>query len=216
MTLLKKFYIFGFLAIAMPSFAAEIQWKQQLYSHYAENESLNSILKDLMYGEGISVSVSNKANIEINFSLENLPPAEALQRLANVYQFIWYYYGQVLYIYDMSEIQTATLKLDHQSPQTFTDTIKEMEIYDEKFSWYQSNRSKIIRFTGPKRLVELVMETATIIDTDNPKPSSQFVYTWKDKKGREHFSSYPPSDSSTKHKLYSVINGEEITSPDKK
>lgn len=216
MTLLRIFYTFALLTIAIPSFSAEIQWKQQLYSHYAENESLNSILKDLMYGEAISVSVSDKANVEINFNLENLPPAEALQRLANVYQFIWYYYGQVLYVYDMSEIQTATLKLVHQSPQSFTNTIKEMEIYDEKFSWYQSNRSKIIRFTGPKRLVELVMETATILDTDEPKPSSQFVYTWKDKKGREHFSSYPPVDSSIKHRLYSVISGEMIKPSNKK
>ena len=187
MNLLKLFYTVIFLLPLASSFAADIHWKQHYYSHYAEKESLESILKDLMYGEGISVSVSKKANIDINLKLEQLPPEEVLQHLANVYQFTWFYYGKVLYVNDMTEIQTATLKLLHLSPQTFTKTIKEMEVFDEKFSWHFSNESGIIRFTGPKRLVELVMETATIIDTDAPKRSSQFVYIWQDSTGGKAF-----------------------------
>jgi type III secretion protein C len=163
------------LLVALSSGATEIKWKQRLYSHYADEESLESILKDLMYGEDISVSVSNKANVKISLNLEQLPPAEVLRRLTSIYQFVWYHHGQVLYVYDMSEIQTATLKLVHLSPQKFTDTMKEMSIYDDKYSWNFSERKKIIHFTGPKRLVELVMETAKVLDADSAETDGNII-----------------------------------------
>lgn len=208
MNFFKLFYIVViFLFFSTSPFAASIKWKQHFYSHYAEKESLESVLKDLMYGEGIAVSVSKKANIAINIKLERLSPAKALQHLAKVYQFSWYYYGKVLYVSDMTEVQTATLKLVHISPQMFTTAIKDMAIFDDKFSWNFSNQSGIVRFTGPKRLVELVMETATIIDVDEPSKESQLVYTWHDKTGGKHFSSTPPKDKSIQHGLYSFVSG---------
>lgn len=191
--------------------ADEIKWKERVYSHYAEKESLTSILKDLMYGEGMSVFVSDKADANINISLNNLPPKEILRRLASTYQFMWYSYGKVLYVYDITEVQTATLKLVHLSPKGFTDTVREMDIYDDKFSWHYSNQSRIIRFTGPAKLVDLVMETAKLIDNDEEKMSSQFVYVWNDRKSRKHYSSTPPSDKSMKYQVLSLASGEIVS-----
>lgn len=205
---LKFIYILVLSMLAMPSFADNIEWKQLYYSHFAEAEPLESVLKGLMHGEGVSVSVSDKANVKVSLNIKNLPPKEVLEQLVGTYQFVWYFYGQVLYVSDMSEVQTATLKLIHILPKEFTDTLKEMGVYDEKFSWNFSDQSGVVRFTGPKRLVELVMETATILDTDSVKPSNQFVYIWNDKKGRKHYSSKPPHDRSIKHNLYSLADGE--------
>lgn len=208
---LKFFCILLLSAVAVPSFANNIEWKQHYYSHYAKAEPLESVLKGLMHGEGISVSVSDKANVKISVNIKSLPPKEVLEQLVGTYQFVWYFYGQVLYVSDMAEVQTATLKLIHILPKEFTRTLKEMGIYDEKFSWNFSDQSGIIRFTGSKRLVELVMETATILDTDDPRPSRQFVYSWYDKKGGKHYSSTPPNDLSIKHKLYSLADGDVVS-----
>jgi type III secretion protein C len=187
--------------------ATEIKWKQRLYSHYAKEESLESVLKDLMYGENISVSVSNKANVNINFNIEQLPPSEVVQRLASMYQFIWYSHGQVMYVYDMSEIQTATLKLVNLSPKMFTETLKEMNIYDGKYGWDYSEKRGLIHFSGPERLVELVMETAKVLDTESPMTSNTLVFSWIDGKGTKHFSSKPPS-SNRNYEAISLSSGE--------
>lgn len=201
--------------ITTSSFADDIEWKQHYYSHYAEAESLESILKGLMHGEGVSVSVSDKANVNVSLNIKSSPPKGIFEQLVGTYQFVWYFYGRVLYVSDMTEVQTGTLKLVHLLPEEFTETLKEMGIYDEKFSWHFSDQSGVIHFTGPKRLIELVMETATILDTDTPAPSSRFVYIWHDKKGGKHYSSTPPINKAIKHQLYNLADGE-ITSPSKK
>jgi type II secretory pathway component GspD/PulD (secretin) len=208
---LRFLYILVFSMFAIPAFADDIEWKQHYYSHYAEAEPLESILKGLMHGEGIAVSVTDKANASVSLNIESLPPDEVLKQLEGTYQFIWYFYGRVLYVSDMTEVQTATLKLIHMLPKDFTEQLKDMGIYDKKFSWHYSDNSGIIRFTGSKRLVELVMETAVILDTDTSKPSGQFVYIWHDKKGGKHYSSTPPRDRSVKHGLYNLADGEIVS-----
>ena len=209
--LIRTFYLLLFLLIGITAARAdEIEWKDRSYSHYAEKESLSSILKDLMYGEGMSVAISEKADTDINISLKNLKPKEILRRLASTYQFIWYAYGKVLYVYDITEVQTATLKLVYLSPKVFTDTIKDMGIFDKKFSWNFSNQSRIIRFTGPKKLVNLVMETATMTDTDEENMSSQFVYVWDDEVLKRHYSSTPPANKSLKYQVLNLVSGDVI------
>ena len=89
--------------------AAQIKWKQQLYSHFADGQPLEMTLKDLMSGEGVPVVLSKKIKSTVHVHLENLPPAEVLERLTKMYHFVWYYDGQVLFVNEMSELQSATL-----------------------------------------------------------------------------------------------------------
>ncbi len=177
--------------------AAELKWKQTYYSHYADGETLETVLQDLMYSEKIPVIVSNKIDANVNLYLEGTSPVEVFDRLSKTYQFVWYYDNQALFVYDVTELMSATLKLDHISSGEFTDIVKEMGIYDQKYGWEYANDRDVIYFTGPPRLVNLVMEMSEVYDIEKPMNKSQVVvYRWKDKSGVSNFSTRPPEDPS--------------------
>ncbi|MFK8067899.1 MAG: DUF4124 domain-containing protein [Gammaproteobacteria bacterium] len=183
------------------SYAADLKWKQTYYSHYADGETLEEVLQDLMYSEKIPVMVSKKIDTNVNLHLEAMPPAEAFDRLSKTYQFIWYYDNQALFVYDVKELMSATLKLDHISSGQFTDIVKEMGIYDQKYGWEYANDRDVIYFTGPPRLVNLVMEMSEVYDIEKSVISSEIVYRWKDENGVPNFSTRPPKDPSISYSM---------------
>ena len=193
----------------MPAFmlhAAQIKWKQQLYSHFADGQPLETTLKDLMSGESIPVVLSKKLKSTVHVHLENLPPAEVLERLTKMYHFVWYYDGQVLFVNEMSELQSATLKLKHISSKAFTQALKDLDIYDGRFSWQYSEREGLVYFSGPPRLVSLVMEMAKVYDIEERNA----VYKWVDSKGVPTFSTAPPVDESKGFDIISPLTGQII------
>lgn len=196
----------GLLAVfllPMNANAADLKWKQTYYSHYADGETLETVLQDLMYGEEIPVIVSKKIKANVNLHLEGMSPAEVFDRLSKTYQFIWYYDNQALFVYNVNELMSATVKLDHISSQKFTEITKEMGIYDQKYGWEFADDRDVIYFTGPPRLVNLVMEMSEVYDTEKPAYQSSIVYQWKDKDGVPNFTTKPPKDPSI---TYLMIN----------
>ena len=186
--------------------AASIQWKQNSYSHFADGQPLEQTLKDLMSSENIPVIQSKKLKATVHIHLENMPPQEMLNRLAKMYHFVWYYDGQALFINEMNELQSATLKLKYMSPRAFTLKMKELDIYDEHYNWRYSEDGGLIYFSGPPRLVGLVMEMAKVYDTED----SSSVYKWVDTHGITTFSTSPPLNKSRWYEIISPMTGKSI------
>lgn len=187
-------------------FAASIQWKQDFYSHFADGQPLEMTLKDLMSNENIPVIQSKKLKATVNIHLENMPPEEMLNRLAKMYHFVWYYDGQALFINDTSELQTATVKLKYISARIFTVKMKNMDIYDDHYNWRSSEDGGLIYFSGPPRLVSLVMEMAKVYDTE----ARSSIYKWVDNRGIPNFSTTPPLNESKKYEIITPLTGKSI------
>ncbi len=181
-----------------------IDWKTERYSHYSRGEEVADIVKDLMAFQGIPVVVSSKIKGEVNLRFDNLPPQEALDRLARLYQLTWYYDGHALFVYRMDETKTATLKMVNLPVADFTELLKRLGIYDPRFSWKVSESDGFIYFSGPPRYVTLVMETARAMDIQSPASAGTVVYRWKDEGGVVNFSSSPPNTE--EYPTYEVVN----------
>lgn len=195
------------LAMAlMPTANADrIKWTMGMYSHYSNGEDISDVLKDLMSFQGIPVVISRKVSGEVNLRFENLPPQEALDRLARLYQLAWYYDGHALFVYRVGETKTATLKLMNVTVNEFTDSLKRLGIFDRRFTWKVSESDGFIYFSGPPRYVTLVMETAKAMDVKSPGfAAGSVVYRWKGSDGVMNFSSSPPGEDD--HPRYEVVN----------
>ncbi len=208
MVKIARLIIVGSLLAAMGMQAANaerIKWTMGSYSHYSNGEDIADVLKDLMSFQGIPVVMSSKVSGEVNLRFENLPAQEALDRLARLYQLAWYYDGHALFVYQVGETKTATLKLMNITVNEFTDSLKRLGIFDRRFTWKVSESDGFIYFSGPPRYVTLVMETARAMDVKSPGfAAGSVVYRWKGSDGIMNFSSSPPGGDD--YPRYEVVN----------
>jgi type III secretion protein C len=173
--------------------AAELQWPATPYSHFSNQEQLRDALESLASSQGIPVVVSKKIQDVISISFAKLEPAVIFQRLVDAYNLTWYYDGHVLYVYRLDEMETKTIKLKSLSVASFKKSLRELDIFDERFSFRSIDRQGLIYLSGPKRFLELTAEMASHLDNDEGQTNiTAKVYKWKDKRGITHFSSAPP------------------------
>lgn len=191
--LANLFFIFIVSLISYTAIAAPVPWKNETYSHFSDQEPLADLLKTLAATDDIPIVVSPKVKDIVSLHYKMMQPADMFAELVKTYGLIWYYDKESLYVYKEDEVQTASVSLKTMSPDAFTNSMKRMEVLDDRFQWQISEVDNIIYFTGPERFVSAVLDMAKVIDTQ--KPARRQVYRWKDKNGVVNFSSEDPVDN---------------------
>lgn len=172
------------------AFAAAVPWKADVYSHFSDQEPLADVLKTLAAFQDIPIVISPKVKDVVSLHFKQRKPEAIFQELVRTYGLVWYYDKESLFIYKEDEVQTATVSLKKMSPEVFTNTLKRLEILDERFQWQVSEVDNIIYFTGPERFVSAVLSAAATLERQALEKRQ--IYRWKDKKGVVNFSSEDP------------------------
>lgn len=171
---------------------AQLQWPTEPYSLYSYQDQLGEVIRSLASSHGIPIVVSEKISEAVSIQFNRVAPAELFSTVVDSYNLTWYYDGSTLYVYTIDELLTSTLKLNTLSALDFENTIKDLEIFDDRFPWRTVEHKNLIYFTGPPRLVALIHEMARQLDV-RPKQPTNIVYRWKGENGVTHFSSAPPA-----------------------
>ncbi|QTR51765.1 hypothetical protein J8380_06240 [Candidatus Thiothrix anitrata] len=148
------------------------------------------MLKTLAAFQDIPIVVSPKVKDVVSLHFKLRKPEAIFQELVKTYGLVWYYDKESLFIYKEDEVQTATVSLKKMSPEVFTNSLKRLEILEDRFQWKVSEVDNIIYFTGPERFVSAVLSAAATMDTQGL--DKRQIYRWKDKKGVVNFSSEDP------------------------
>jgi type II secretory pathway component GspD/PulD (secretin) len=172
------------------AFAAPLPWKDEKYSHFSDGEPLGEMLKTLASLQDIPIVISPKVKEVVSLHVIDRKPAEIFAELVRNYGLIWYYDKEALFVYKEDEVQTASVSMKTMSPQEFTNSLKRLEVLDERFQWEVSEVDNIIYLTGPERFVSSVLDMAKVMDTQDL--SRRQIYRWKDKRGVVNFSSEDP------------------------
>ncbi len=178
------------LSASGTAWSAPAPWKKETYSHFSDQEPLAEVLKTLAATDDIPIVVSPKVKDVVSLHYKLMQPADMFAELVKTYGLIWYYDKEALYVYKEDEVQTASVSLKTLSPAEFTNSMKRLEVLDDRFQWQISETDNIIYFTGPERFVSAVLDMAKVMDTQ--KPDKRQVYRWKDKNGVVNFSSEDP------------------------
>lgn len=181
------------LFAACTAAAAPLPWKDEKYSHFSDEEPLGELLKTLAALQDIPIVVSPKVKDVVSLHVIDKQPAAIFQELARNYGLIWYYDKEALFVYKEDEVQTASVSMKKMSPQEFTNSLKRLEVLDERFNWEVSEVDNIIYFTGPERFVSSVLDMAKVMDTQ--ELGRRQIYRWKDRQGVMNFSSEDPVGS---------------------
>lgn len=169
--------------------AAQLPWSNKVYSHFSDQEPLESLLETLAASQNTQIVVSNKIEDVVSVHFKEKTAKVIFQELVKAHGLIWYYDGGVLYISKKSEIQAGSINLKYHTTKEFAQSLRQLGILDDHFYWVESAHDNTVYFKGPERFVSTVLKMSNVLDK---KPARPRIYKWIDKKGVPTFSSKMP------------------------
>ena len=165
----NKICRFGFFlscALAIfPLYASDLNWSEQPFRYYADNDSLKDLLNNFGANYRVSVSVSDKINERISGRFTPDDPAEFLDYIAQVYNLIWYFDGSVLHIYKATETRSRLLQLEMLTARELRSTLISTGVWDSRYGWRAAENKGLVYLSGPPRYVDLVIQTADALES---------------------------------------------------
>lgn len=167
--------------------AAFMDWKNIPYSHSCHEEGLGQLLRDFFANQGINVIISKEVNGVVSGDFKNVAPDEFFEAMVTSFGLVYYFDGSILYIYGGEEIDSKIIETGGMSAQEFIDTLTQLAIFDPRYPVRFIPDKGIAMVSGPKRMVELIAETATILAARVSRKTQaqtvrlfQLKYAWAD------------------------------------
>ncbi|WP_203130341.1 type III secretion system outer membrane ring subunit SctC [Aeromonas jandaei] len=152
------------MAWQRPLTAQELDWVPMPYSYVAEGESLRDVLVNFGANYEVSVVVSDKVNDQVNGQFEHDEPLAFLQQLASLYNLVWYYDGNVLYVFKNSEVQSRLINLEQTGSAELKQALQRAGIWEPRFGWRPDADNRLVYVSGPPRYLELIEQTAVALE----------------------------------------------------
>ncbi|MDR2419790.1 MAG: hypothetical protein LBD40_00485 [Puniceicoccales bacterium] len=136
----------------------KIPWPKGNYYHFSKNQDLAELLHDFCNMQGISIIVSPTIKETVNGRFSNIAPEQFWNDIVNAYNLIWFFDGNVLYVYENSHIQTQVWSMTGDEMNNLCRVIDELGIASSHLSIRRLERAGILVVSGPPRLIAIVGE----------------------------------------------------------
>lgn len=166
-------------------------WAKVKYAHYADNEPIQELLQQFASSINAPITVSDKVSGGVSGNFEETTAIEFLNTISKIHSLMWYFDGQVIYVYDSGEVETALVNMGTASPQRLMNALSRLGVLDKRFRIKTSRNEGIVMVSGPPRYTQLVQEVAEMIleggTLAGSAPEDKFVvrifklkYAWAD------------------------------------
>jgi type III secretion protein C len=152
------------LAAGLPPLqAAEVRWRTEKFAYVTKGQAVRDFLRQFGASQGLTVVVDPavEGTMVGNF---NLTPQSMLEFVATTFGLIWYYDGNVLYVYPTSEARSQILRLNYTTSERLKQTLTKLGINDKRYPITFDASANTALVSGPKRYVELVEQSARALD----------------------------------------------------
>ncbi|VVD77418.1 type III secretion system outer membrane ring subunit SctC [Pandoraea anhela] len=133
--------------------------------YVARNDNLREFFAALSPYLGRAVIVSNlaaKKQVSGDFDMSNA--RTLLESMATRLGLIWYHDGQSIFVYDASEIRSATVSMNYASLSDLESYLRGAGLYDRRYAIRGKPGSKVFYVSGPPVFVDLVLAASRSID----------------------------------------------------
>lgn len=177
-TKLKKVLIIVSLMICSvtATHAYSIPWRQKASFQFAKEISLSELIRGYFALQGITVVLDKDVEGSVTGKFQDLSPEEFLNRLSRSYSLIWFYDGNVLYIYPAQKVQSKFVPISNLASKKLLDTVSSLGIIAPSSAIRLVGSTGITFVSGPPRYVEMVAE---IINQLNNTLETDFKGTLK-------------------------------------
>jgi len=158
--LLKRWIPACALALCMMGTAARAapNWPMAAYSYYAQNESLQSVLKQFAGGFSLALELAPGVSGTVNGKFNAATPTEFMDKLGGVYGFNWFVYSGTLFVSPASAMTTRSISAMGSSITALRDALQELGVLDPRFGWGELADQGIALVSGPPAYVKLVQK----------------------------------------------------------
>jgi len=139
--------------------------KKDVAIYVAQSDTLAAFFEKFSAKLNYPIIVSKQAakkKITGEFNLSN--PEKMLENISSLVGLIWYKDGNALYIYDASEIIGKVILLENISTNYLVQYMKDADLYDNRYPIRGNLNEKTFYISGPPALVELIANTASLLD----------------------------------------------------
>ncbi len=154
---------FGFSIVA---FSAEPAWHYEKYAHYSRGEPLSELLQDFSSSIGVPVVVSKKVTAKVNGNFAQVGAKKFLNKLSQIYNFVWFYDGNVIFVSHADEVQTKIVHLPHLSGQALKKNLRDLGLWDNRFGFRLSASGDIAYLSGPPRFVQYAAQASELLNAN--------------------------------------------------
>lgn len=110
--------------------------------------------------------LSNKARqYRISGEFDLRKPFELIERVTSSLGLIWYFDGQIIYVYDNSEVASAMLTVASDTVDSLVSSLKKSALYDNRFPIRHAVGTDLVYVSGPPKYVEVVQAAAALLHT---------------------------------------------------
>jgi len=163
-TALNRAAFAGALALSMVATAyAAPSWPQAPYSYYAENDDLQTVLRDFASGFSLSAQIGRSVTGIVNGRFNTGTPSEFLDRLGGVYGFTWFVHAGTLYVSHASDVTTGSVSAQGGSISSLRQALSQLGVLDERFGWGEMPEQGVALVSGPPAYVALVRRTVAAL-----------------------------------------------------
>lgn len=144
--------------------AAELRWKTKEFSYRTTvPKPLKEFIQTFTASQGITAVVSPdvEGNVIGNFSML---PESMLDLLATNYSLIWYFDGNILYVYSANEAKSDIVRPVNSTVNALKQTLTKLDILDKRYPITFDHKQNAALVSGPRRYVELVQQAAKGLD----------------------------------------------------
>lgn len=132
----------------------------------ARKEPVENLLKAIGSELRKVVRMSSKARqyrVSGEFNLQD--PFEVIERVTASLGLIWYFDGQVVYVYDNSEAASSMLTISSKRVDSLVGFLKRSALYDHRYPIRHTPGADLIYVSGPPKYVEIVQGATAMMQT---------------------------------------------------
>lgn len=143
--------------------AAEVRWRAGVFNYQAQNKPLREFLQEFAASQGVTVVVAKEVEGTVSGRFR-LTPSSMLDLMTATHGLVWYYDGNVLFVYPASEVASQVVRLNNAPVARLREALERLRIADQRFPITYDTRQNTAFVSGPKRYVELVLQSARAVD----------------------------------------------------
>lgn len=150
----------------------KIPWSGENFFHISEEQPVRSLLKDIFLNEGVLANISESVADTPVSGKFNQPADQVFRRITSAFNLIWYYDGQVVYIYPANKMESKTIAVKHVSMRKVKKSMHSMGITDSKYPLRYYNKERIVMVHGPEIYVKRISDAMKSIDVYRRRSTS--------------------------------------------
>lgn len=145
------------LCLAGTAYAAP-NWPAAPYSHYAQEESLQNVLKQFAGGFSLALQMAPGISGTVNGKFNTNTPTEFMDKLGGVYGFHWFVHAGTLFVSPSSALATQAISAQGGSISALREALLQLGVLDPRFGWGELPEQGLALVSGPPAYVSLVQK----------------------------------------------------------